>query len=173
MALMKCDKSTEPTLLTHRAPKIGLVMNHVVPHWVKWLWWHKSAQCLVCWPALLGRDAPGRERERGGWQGEESEKWRLRDAQRNRGKDWTKEGRSIKVGGVPGARSSAMSGGPTVQWNEKGSVHLSKPKRGLRRWESLSRILPSLLPPPSSSKPLLTYILPWDKSGSANQTHHL
>lgn len=32
MALMKCDKSTEPPLLTHRAPKIGLVINHVVPY---------------------------------------------------------------------------------------------------------------------------------------------
>lgn len=32
MALMKCDKTTGSTLLTHRAPKIGLVINHVVPH---------------------------------------------------------------------------------------------------------------------------------------------
>ena len=75
------------------------------------------------------------------------------DKRRNRLREWGKtgtglnEGReSSKVGGVPGALSSAMSGGPTVQWNENGSVHLSKPWRGLRQWESLSRILLSPLP---------------------------
>lgn len=44
---------------------------------------------------------------------------------------------------VPGAHCSAVSRGPTVQWNENGSMHLSKPRRSLRQWESLSRNLPS------------------------------
>ena len=39
---MKCDSSTDPTLLTHRGPKIGLVINRVVPHGVKSLLRHKK-----------------------------------------------------------------------------------------------------------------------------------
>lgn len=63
MALMKCDKNPERLLLTHRLLRIGLVINHVVLHWVRWLWRHRSAGCPVCQPALLGRDVPGRQRE--------------------------------------------------------------------------------------------------------------
>lgn len=63
MALMKCDKSTEPTLLTHRGPKIGLVINHVVPHWIKWLWRLKALGAQSAQPTLLRRGTPGE----GGW----------------------------------------------------------------------------------------------------------
>ena len=96
MALMKCDKSTEPILLTRKGPKIGLVINHVVPHWIKWLWRLKSFRWPVCSPSLLRRYAPGKEGEggRGKW-GKEIRK--RRDSRRNLGKDQMDERRSSKV----------------------------------------------------------------------------
>lgn len=110
-----------------------------------------SVPSLPARPA--GKGCP-RKRERGVNRREVGEKEGEMETERR----WEKRGgkglnerrESSEVGGVPGAHSSAISGGPTVQWNEKGSMHLSKPRRGLRQWESLSRILPSLLPPPSS-----------------------
>lgn len=90
MALMKCDKSTERTLLTRRGPKIGLVINHVVPHWIKWLWRLKSFGCPVRSPALLRRDAPGKE------EGGEQRQGRKRRSQTER------EGQSEKLDWMKG-----------------------------------------------------------------------
>lgn len=105
-----------------------------------------TQKCSV--PSLLARPAEKRcprKRRRGERRDEAKKEGEIETVERW-GKQWkglNEKRVSSKVGGVPRAHSSAMSGSPTVQWNEKGSVHLSKPRRGLRQWESLSRILPS------------------------------